>query len=176
MEKFFYGFKVWYVPHLDNHDADHLAWIASSREPTPPDVIVEKLFKPSVKLAELDSEVDLMFIDEPNQVLVYDWINPIKMFLDNQPPLDDNAKVECITHKSKMYHLIDGVLYRQGANDMMMWCISTEEGIQLWDIHSGVYGSHSSWHSIIGKVFRHGFYWPTTKDDAMKVITKFKDC
>jgi hypothetical protein len=50
MEKFFNGFKVRYVPHLDNHDADHLAWIASSRAPTPPDVIVEGLFKPSVKL------------------------------------------------------------------------------------------------------------------------------
>jgi hypothetical protein len=77
----------------------------------------------------------------------------------------------------KMYHLINGVLYRQGANGMMMWCISREEGIQLLrDIHSGVCGSHSSWHSIIGKAFRHGFYWPIAKDDAMEVITKCKGC
>jgi hypothetical protein len=27
-----------------------------------------------------------------------------------------------------MYHRIDGVLYRQGANGMMMRCISKEEG------------------------------------------------
>jgi hypothetical protein len=60
---------------------------------------------------------------------------------------------------------------------MMMWCISREECIQLLqDIHSGVYGSYSSWHSIIGKAFRHGFYWSTTKDDVMEVITKCKDC
>jgi hypothetical protein len=51
IEKFFDGFEVWYVPHLDNHDADHLAWIASSRAPIPPDVIVVKLSKPSVKPA-----------------------------------------------------------------------------------------------------------------------------
>jgi hypothetical protein len=31
LEKFFDGFKVRYVPRLDNRDADHLAWIASSR-------------------------------------------------------------------------------------------------------------------------------------------------
>jgi hypothetical protein len=35
MEKFFDGFEVRYVPHLNNCDADHLAWIASSRVPTP---------------------------------------------------------------------------------------------------------------------------------------------
>jgi hypothetical protein len=35
---------------------------------------------------------------------------------------------------------------------------------------------HSSWCSIIGKAFRHGFYWPTAKDDAMKVVKKCRDC
>jgi hypothetical protein len=52
MEKFFNGFEVQYVPRLDNHDADHLAWIASSRALTPPDVIIEKLTKPSVRPAK----------------------------------------------------------------------------------------------------------------------------
>jgi ribonuclease HI len=52
MEKFFNGFEVWYVPHLDNRDADHLGWIASSRAPTSPDVIIEKLYKASVKSAK----------------------------------------------------------------------------------------------------------------------------
>jgi hypothetical protein len=59
-----------------------------------------------------------------------------------------------------MYHLIDRVLYRQGANDMMMKCISKGKDNQLlWDIHSGVCAAHSSWRSIVGKTFRHGFYW-----------------
>jgi hypothetical protein len=40
MEKFFDGFEVWYVTHLDNHDANQLAWIASSKAPTPLDVII----------------------------------------------------------------------------------------------------------------------------------------
>jgi hypothetical protein len=54
--------------------------------------------------------------------------------------------------------------------------ISREEGIQLLrDIHSGICGSHSSWRSIISKAFRHGFYWPTTKDGAMEIVTKCRD-
>jgi hypothetical protein len=69
MEKFFDGFVVRDVPHLDNHNADHLAWIASSRAPTPLDVIIEKLSKPSVKPEESISkaEPELMIIDEPAQ-------------------------------------------------------------------------------------------------------------
>jgi hypothetical protein len=58
-----------------------------------------------------------------------------------------------------MYYLMDVVLYQQGANGMMKKCISREEGIELLeDIHKGVCGSHSSWRSIVGKVFMHGFY------------------
>jgi hypothetical protein len=76
-----------------------------------------------------------------------------------------------------MYHLIDGILYRQGANRMMMKCITREEGIELLeDVHNGVCGSHMSWCSIIGKAFQHGFYWPTAKDDTMEVVKKCRDC
>jgi hypothetical protein len=115
MEKFFDVFEVWCVPHLDNHGVDHLAWIASSRAPTPLDIIIEMLTKPSVRPAEEASDAakpDLMVIDEPEQGLAYDWMRLIKMFLDNQSSLDDNVEVEHIVHKSKMYHLIDGILYR----------------------------------------------------------------
>jgi hypothetical protein len=67
MEKFFYGFEVRYDPRLDNQDVVHLAWIASSRAPTPPDVIIEKLTKLSVKAAETLKETDLMIIDGVEQ-------------------------------------------------------------------------------------------------------------
>jgi hypothetical protein len=69
MEKFFDGFEVWYVPYLDNRDADHLACIASFRAPTPLDVVIEKLIKPLVRPVEeaIDAaKPDLMVIDEPN--------------------------------------------------------------------------------------------------------------
>jgi hypothetical protein len=177
MEKFFDGFEVRYIPRLNNQGMDHLAWIASSRALIPLDVIVEKLTKPSIKLVETLREMDLMIIDGAEQQPEIDWMNPIKAYLDNQPISDDNVKIERITRKSRMYHLIDGVLYKQGANGMMTKCISKDEGIQLLrEIHSGICGTHSSWRSIVGKAFRHEFYWPTAKDDAMEIITKCKEC
>jgi hypothetical protein len=99
MEKFFDGFEVRYAPRLDNCDADHLAWIASSTAPTPPDVIVEKLSKPSVKAVKSSEGAvgqDLMVLHEPKLKPVYDWIQPIKMFLENRLPSDDNTKVKHI--------------------------------------------------------------------------------
>jgi hypothetical protein len=162
---------------LDNRDADHLAWIASSRAPISSDVIIQKLTKPSVKAVETLREVNLMIIDGAEQQPEIDWMSSIKAYLDNQPISDDNVEIERIARKFRMYHLIDGVLYRQGVNGMMMKCISKDEGSQLLrDIHSGVCGAHSSWCSIVGKASRHGFYWPKAKDDAVEIVTKCKEC
>jgi hypothetical protein len=113
---------------------------------TPPDVIVER-FKPSVKSEESTSqaELELMIIDEPVQQPTDDWMSLIRAYLNNQSSSDDNTEVKHIAHKSRMYHLIDGVLFQQSANGMMMKCIYREEGIELWkDVHKGVCGSHSS--------------------------------
>jgi hypothetical protein len=61
--------------------------IASSRAPTPSDVIIKKLTKPSARPAKEASDAakpDLMVIDEPEQGLAYDWMSSIKMFLDKK--------------------------------------------------------------------------------------------
>jgi hypothetical protein len=55
---------------------------------------------------------DLMVIDESEKETTYDWMHLIKLFLENQPPLDDNTKVEHTAHKSKQYHLIDEFLFQ----------------------------------------------------------------
>jgi hypothetical protein len=75
MKKFFDGFEVRYVPRLDNRDTDHLAWIAFSKAPTLPNIIIEKLSKPLVRPVEEDVDAakpDLMVIDKPEQGPAYD--------------------------------------------------------------------------------------------------------
>jgi hypothetical protein len=56
--------------------------------------------------------MDLMVIDGVEQQAEVDWMSPIKVYMDNQPISDDNAEIERIAHKSRMYHLIDEVLYK----------------------------------------------------------------
>jgi hypothetical protein len=52
-----------------------------------------------------------MVVDDLEQEPAYDWMHPIKMFLENQPPSDDNAEVEQTARKSKQYHLIYVMLF-----------------------------------------------------------------
>jgi hypothetical protein len=55
-----------------------------------------------------------------------------------------------------------------------MWCITQEEGRELLtEIHGGECGSHSSSRTLVGKAFRHGFYWPTALQDAAELVKSY---
>jgi hypothetical protein len=78
---------------------------------------------------------------------------------------------------AKRYAVVERDLYRRGANDILMQCITQEEGHELLTkIHGGECGSHSSSRTLVGKAFRHGFYWPTVLQDATEMVKSCKAC
>ena len=90
------------------------------------------------------------------------WISKIRDYLKENILPEDHVSAERIVRLAKRYVVVEGDLYRRGANDILMWCITQEEGCELLtEIHEGECGSHSSSRTLVGKAFWHGFYWPT---------------
>jgi hypothetical protein len=80
---------------------------------------------------------------------------------------------ETVSH----YTLIGGALYRRGTTGVLMKCISSVTGRQLLDeIHTRQCGIHAASRTLVGKVFRSGFYWPTTKSDATELVQRCEAC
>jgi hypothetical protein len=78
---------------------------------------------------------------------------------------------------AKRYTLIEGDPYRCGTNDVLTWCITWDDGYNiLTEIHRGECGNHASSHTLVGKAFRYGFYWPTTLQDAIKLVKRCEAC
>jgi hypothetical protein len=58
-----------------------------------------------------------------------------------------------------------------------MKCIHSSTRRQLLDeIHAGQCGVHVVSTTLVGKAFRSGFYWPTTKSDAAELVQKCEAC
>jgi hypothetical protein len=78
---------------------------------------------------------------------------------------------------AKRYTLVEGDLYRRGANDILMRCITQEDGCSLLtEIHGGECGNHASSRTLVGKAFRHGFYWPTALQNAVRLLKRCEAC
>ena len=58
-----------------------------------------------------------------------------------------------------------------------MKCISSVTGRQLLDeIHAGQCEIHAASRTLVGKVFRSGFYWPRAKGDTAKLVLRCEAC
>ena len=90
----------------------------------------------------------------------------------------DYAEAVRIMRRSKNYVLVDNKLYKQGAGSgILMKCVTTEEGKGiLHEAHEGTCGNHAASRTLVGKVFRSGFYWPTALSDAELLIKRCQGC
>ena len=78
---------------------------------------------------------------------------------------------ERVAWQATAYCIQDDELYRKRPNDVLLRCISRDQGKELLiDIHGGDCGHHSSSRTLVDKVFRSGFYWPTALNDAAELV------
>jgi hypothetical protein len=102
---------------------------------------------------------------------------PIIRYIKNEEEPDDKNAAERIARQSAHYTLIGETLYRRGASGVLMKCILSSTGKQLLDeVHAGQCGIHAASKTLVGKVFRSGFYWPTAKSDAAELVQKCEAC
>jgi hypothetical protein len=95
---------------------------------------------------------------------------------DNILP-DDSAFTDRIARLTKRYMMVEGDLYRRGANGILMQCISREEGYELLvEVHGGECGNHTSSCTLVGKAFQHGFYWSTALQDTIQLVKTCHAC
>jgi hypothetical protein len=83
----------------------------------------------------------------------------IRTYLKDNILTDNSASADRIAHLAKRYILVEGDLYRRGANGILIRCITREEGCDLLtEVHGGECGNHACSRTLVGKVFPHRFY------------------
>jgi transposase InsO family protein len=156
-----------------NAAADALSKLGSSRTQVPPGVFVQEMPRPSISSDQAE-ECNVLGQPESDS---NDWREPIIRYIKNKEEPDDKAIAECIARQSTHYTLIGDALYRRGATGVLMKCILSVTGKQLLDeIHAGQCGIHAASRTLVGKVFRSGFYWPTAKSDAAELVQRREAC
>jgi hypothetical protein len=89
----------------------------------------------------------------------------------------DEAEARMIVRHCKSFTIINKELYKHIVFGIFHCCVPPEEGRQIpRDIHTGDCGHDAGAHSFVAKAFHHGFYWPTTHADAVKLVSACVGC
>jgi ribonuclease HI len=173
LEDKFEGLEFYHMERDRNAAADTLSKLGSSRAQVPLGVFVQEVSRPSIPS---DQAEECNTFSQPESDS-NDWREPIIRYIKSEEEADDKAAVERIVRQSAHYTIIGDALYRRGATGVLMKCVSSVTGKQLLDeIHGGQCGIHAASRTLVGKVFRSGFYWPTTKKDAAELVQRCEAC
>ena len=105
------------------------------------------------------------------------WMTPIVVYLKEGRLLEDKDEVRKLRIKASKYVLIDEVLYKRGFSQPYLRCLAPDESnYVLSEIHEGLCGNHSGVRTLVHKVIRVGYYWPTIQADAKTYVKVCDQC
>nr|XP_023872556.1 uncharacterized protein LOC111985139 [Quercus suber] len=146
------------IPREENMEADTLAKEASANETM--DKFDEIRYMPSIDLPEM-----LQIEGEEN------WMTPIVSYLRDERLPEGKDEARKLRVRSARYILMDEVLYKRGFSQPYLRCLAPDEANYLLrEVHEGACGNHSGARSLVHKVIRAGYYWPTIQADAKAYV------
>jgi ribonuclease HI len=173
IEDKFEGLEFHHVERDRNAVADALSKLGSSRTQVPHGVFVQEVSRPSISMDRVE-ECNALSQPESNSD---DWREPIIKYIKMRRNQTTKNTAERIARQSAHYTLIGETLYRRGTSGVFMKCILSATGKQLLEeVHAGQCGVHAASRTLVGKVFRSGFYWPTAKSDTAELVQRCEAC
>ncbi|XP_071740991.1 uncharacterized protein [Rutidosis leptorrhynchoides] len=152
-----------------NKKADALSQLASlTFEHLAKEVLVEVLEKKSI----LEEEVnDLIQEDEVT------WMTPLQVYLETGKLPEDKNEARKIRIKAPSYKIINGALYRRSFFTPWLRFVGPKQAtVIIQEMYEGICGLHAGPRSVVAKIIRLGYYWPTMHHDTTTVLQTCESC
>ncbi|GKV37609.1 hypothetical protein SLEP1_g45619 [Rubroshorea leprosula] len=145
----FASFQIDKIPRADNHRADELSKLPSSRD----------------------------FNPQSTDPSTLSWTTPLINYLQSGELPEDLSAAKLVKRKAARFTLLDNQLYKRAASMPLLRCLTPYEAeYAVREVHEGVCGTHIGGKILARKLLRHGYYWPTMVEDAQNYVKKCPTC
>ncbi|GJX27179.1 reverse transcriptase domain-containing protein [Tanacetum coccineum] len=167
--KGFEGYTVEHVRRNQNKKANALSKLASMTfEHLTKEVLVEVLAKRSIE----EKEVLKVEIEEKRS-----WMSPIQEYLLSGLLPEDTKEARKIRIQVPQYKLIRGNLYKRSFFTPWLRCIAPPQTDKIIkEIHEGSCGFNAEPRSMVVRITKQGYYWPSMHREAAKAIQDCNKC
>nr|GEW22614.1 reverse transcriptase domain-containing protein [Tanacetum cinerariifolium] len=101
------------------------------------------------------------------------WMTPIQEYLKSETLPNDPQKERKLRIKAPLYKMIKEKMYRRSYFSPWLRCVEPVQAKNIIKVvHEGSCGMHSGPRSVVSKITRLGYYWPSMHKDAKELIQK----
>ena len=159
--------KIIQIPRGENEQADCLAKAASVKH-----MITHGNVLSFVQLSPLIDSNDVQKIGSESN-----WTTTIASYLKDGVLPDKKEAVRKLKARAARFVLIKDVLYKRGFSRPYLRCLGKEEADYVMrEVHEGICGNHSGLRSLVHKLVRAGYYWPSMQADAEAYVKACDKC
>ncbi|GJW78830.1 reverse transcriptase domain-containing protein [Tanacetum coccineum] len=165
----FKEFSIKQIPRGENKKADALRKMASTNfAHLSKQVHVEELKEKSI-----DEKEVLAVVEEEGHT----WMTPIYENLTEEILPEEKKNARAIRRKAGRYVMTNRILYKKSFLGPWLRCIRPlQANYVLREIHEGSCSMHAGPRSVVAKVLRSGYYWPTMHTDTRNLIRECSSC
>ncbi|XP_030941748.1 uncharacterized protein LOC115966716 [Quercus lobata] len=155
------------IPRSQNVGADEVSKLASSEEgKASTDMTIEIQKHPSIE------EVAAFSIQSTGT-----WMTPIISFLQDGHLPQNTDEARKVKKRTARFTILNDVLYKRGFSMPYLKCVDEDEAKYiLEEVHGGICGDHAGSRSLVHKVIRAGYFWPTMQGDAADIVRRCDRC
>ena len=125
-----------------------------------------------VQLSPLIESGEVQEIDSKS-----DWTTAITSYLKDDLLPNEKEAARKVKVRAARFVLIKDVLYKRGFSRPYLRCLGNEEAnYVLREVHEGICENHSGSRSLVHKLVRAGYYWPTMQADAEAYVRACDKC
>ena len=120
----------------------------------------------------IDSGTNVQEIDSESNCTT-----PIISYLKNGMLSDRMDVARKLKVKASRFVLIKDVLYKRDFSHPYLRCLVPEEAeYVIREVHEEIYGNHSGARSLVHKLIKARYYWPTIQKDAQAYVKTCDKC
>ena len=159
--------KIVQISRGENERADRLAKAALAEH-----IVIHGNVLSFVQLSPLIDPSNVQEICSNNS-----WTAPLASYLRDGVLPDGKEAARKLKVQAARFVLIKDVLYERGFSRPYLRGLGTEKADYVMrEVHEGICGNHSGFRSLVHKLVRAGYYWPTMQKDAEAYVRACDKC
>ena len=120
----------------------------------------------------IDSGTNVQEIDSESNCTT-----PVISYLKNGMLSDRMDVARKLKVKASRFVIIKDVLYKRDFSHPYLRCLVPEEAeYVIREVHEEIYGNHSGARSLVHKLIKARYYWPTIQKDAQAYVKTCDKC
>lgn len=149
--------KFMWVLREENEQADRLVKAVSAEH-----MAISNQVLSFIQYSPVTVDVDIQVI--PTRV---NWMASIISFFKNGTLLEVHNASRRLKVQASHFILMGDVFYKRGFSRPYLRCLVPDKvSYVIREVHEEVCGNHSGARSLVHKLIRAGYYWPTMQKDA----------